>query len=553
MSRFVVRDKVLLIAFLVASLPLLALMAFSLPTNHDEYQYISAAELSRNGELYGDFFYSQTPYYAILLGWLIELFAPDGNGVLVASRSLTLVWAALFLFVLMFVLVRIAKDTLLSVALCTVVLTSTLLDLPLRTARNDMMPLALATLALALVVYATDSTNGRTRSFVHLMAGALLSAAVCTKQSYIFVVIAFAAYAVIPLRTKFLYQLRTAALPMAVGGIVAAIPASLTVFRHLQNFMYSNGEFHQTSHLMWHYGKTSIGIGFRIRKVIVVLMDPAVLVLCVMAAVLLAIHRRYLLASLQRCNFSPILVLTLVACLAVTISLFLASPLHPQYAAPILPFLATFVVAFYASSLPQSLAHFQVSPHSIRLSAVALSLIAVLSSLALSSAGIIPHLRALSADRYVDEGSQATWSRGKKRFITEHAQSARVHIRGALGNADKSLKIATLMPSYPIEAGFGVYEELAGSPFFYRVNDRLSSRQLRQLRGLSPRSARAWLASVHAEAVLVGYRADLEAGFVEYATLNRFKCYSVDLEGSDTTRVARLYVSQRLTRSKPDC
>lgn len=472
---------------------------------------------------------------------------------MVASRAFTFIWAVLFLLSLLSTLFRVTRDTLLSVALCTVVLISTLLDLPLRTARNDMMPLALATLALALVVHATESASGRVRSCAHLMAGALLSAAVCTKQSYLFVGIGFAAYAVIPLRTKLLYHLRTAALPMAVGGIIAAIPAAQLVSGHLENFIYSNIEFHKTLHVIWLYGRESLSMAFRLRKVVQVLMEPAVLVLCAMAALLAAIHRRHLFRSFLYSDISPILILTSVACLAVTVSLFMASPLHPQYAAPILPFLSTFVGALYASTLAQSPTRFHVSTHKIRSSAAVLSSVAVLSSLALSSAGMIPHLIRLSTGRYIDQGVGSTWGRGENRFITQHARSARVGIRGALGQPDKSLKIATLMPSYPIEAGFGVYDELAGSPFFYRVNDRLSERQLRQLRGLSPSTSAAWLASVRAEAVLVGYRADLEAGFIEYATSNGFKCYSVDLEGANRTRFARLYVSERRARGKADC
>lgn len=189
------------------------------------------------------------------------------------------------------------------------------------------------------------------------------------------------------------------------------------------------------------------------------------------------------------CNTS-VIALSLLTCLAIAASLFLASPLHPQYAAPLLPFLAALVAGLYGAvtaSQPSAAS----APRAFAYVGGALIPVAVLASLAFSSWGMLPHLRHLSANQYTAESPGEAWSQGDRTFIDEHALAARTQMRRVLGPPDKSLKVATLMSSYPVEAGFGIYSELAGAPFFYRVNERLTSEQLRQLRGLSPRTATA--------------------------------------------------------------
>ena len=76
----------------------LALMVgFSIPTNHDEFQYIAAAHLVGSERLYAEFFYSQTPYFPILLSlWLDELVhVLDSPYVL--SRAFNALWSVVFI------------------------------------------------------------------------------------------------------------------------------------------------------------------------------------------------------------------------------------------------------------------------------------------------------------------------------------------------------------------------------------------------------------------------------------------------------------------------
>jgi hypothetical protein len=549
MAYINLQAKISVASFLVVSSFLVVTVGLALPTNHDEFQYIAAAALARSGSVYKDFFYSQTPYFPVALSWIYGLVAPDH--LLVASRMFNVLWSLTFVAALLAVHLRVARHALFAVGLSTVVLLCPLLDLPLRTARNDMMPLALATLALAVVVYSTGSDSQKVRSAGYLVTGILLSAAVCTKQSYAFVALAFAIHALIPLRTSFIDQVRTTAFPQAFGGLAAALPAVWIASQQLENFVYSIGEFHQTLHLAFR-GEETPSFVDRSRIVLDVLIDPALLLLGALGAGLLAIQGFKLTRALLTHEIARTLLLTLLAAFAVTVSLFFANPLHKQYAAPLLPFLSTFVAALYNWCITSSRESF-IRQRVLRSLGVALIPLAILSSLGLSSRGMLPHLWRLSQHRYTAESTEAPWSRGEKVFIMEHANAVRAQMHRVLGEQNRSLRIATLMPSYPLDAGYGIYAELSGPPFFYRANDHLSSEQRRQLRGISPTTSAAWLNSVRAEAVLVGYDPRLEVQFLEYAISKNFKCYRIDLEGAHMARVARLYVSPILTHSPPSC
>ena len=98
-----------------------------------------------------------------------------------------------------------------------------------------------------------------------------------------------------------------------------------------------------------------------------------------------------------------------------------------------------------------------------------------------------------------------------------------------LGVPSEHLKIATLMPIYPIEAGFGIHRELASPPFFFRTNDDLARDELERLVGIGPSTVEAWLHANNVRAVLTGYDTRLELGFRAYATTRNMACFRLDL------------------------
>jgi hypothetical protein len=102
-------------------------------------------------------------------------------------------------------------------------------------------------------------------------------------------------------------------------------------------------------------------------------------------------------------------------------------------------------------------------------------------------------------------------SAGDGAWVGAHAARVEARLREVLGPPRRDLRIATIMNIYPAGAGFGVYRELAGAPFFYQTNDRIAPVQLRRLVGTSPRLAPAWLAEAEVQVVLVGYMVQLDA------------------------------------------
>ena len=352
MSGLNTRAKLGLISFFAILVALMMFVSLYSPTNHDEYQYIAAAYLSRDLSLYSDFFYGQTPYFPVVLGKLSAAFTTDGTGVFVVSRMFNLFWSVVFVGSLLFALLSISRSALVSVILCFFVLTSELMLFSLRTARNDMMPLALVTVALAVIQSISHHRKNR-----HILAngivGALLSAAVCTKQSFIFVLVPFAIYALIPFRQKLNRQLRTVVIPMAVGGLLAAIPAIWMALRDLENFIYSNGEYHRTLHAIMFYGTEDPGLFRRLTRMMQVLTEPSLITLSIIGPVCILSRFPRSVAELLKNEFAPILTLAFLVCFFVSVSLFLANPLWPQYAAPLLPFLAALVASIYRiSNLP---------------------------------------------------------------------------------------------------------------------------------------------------------------------------------------------------------
>lgn len=549
-----INDKIILITSSIIFIIMISIISLSLPTNHDEYQYIAAAYLSQDQYLYTDFFYSQTPYFPVSLGYVYSIFATDGSGIFVVSRLFNLFWSVLFATSLLIIIFQITRKALVSVTICALVMMSELIEFSLRTARNDMMPLALVTIALLLTKCAITERTSNRQFGTHLAVGALLSAAVCTKQSFIFVILPFAIHALLPFKRRLFDQLRLAALPMAIGAFLAAVPALWMALQNLDNFIYSNGEFHQTMHAVAFYGTAEPGFYQKLTQMKNVLSDPSLILLSFLVPFFIIANHPRSPKEILNHELAPLLLLTLMVCICISASLLLADPLWPQYAAPILPFLASFLAIIVRMSNLSFGVIAKIAPLRLTL-LIAITVPAVLlSSFALSNHGVLPHLWGMLQNSDVFRAEAHPQEGGAKIWITEHTRGARHDIQRALGKPDKTLKIATLLSPYPLEAGFGIYNELAGSPFFYWVNDTLPVEKRARLRGVSPDTVASWLHKIDAKAVLVGYnKTEIESGFVEYATSNEFLCYNVDLDGSGETRNARLYVRPDVGRGKPDC
>jgi len=182
---------------LAAALALvLILLAFARPLDHDESQYIAAAELARHGLVYRDFAYLQTPLQPLLFAPLAALFGQ------LAYPGLRLVNALLGVAAVALVHRgcraagadrRTAMIAAGGFACCDIFLFSAAV------ARNDMLPAALFAAAVALMVRQARGTGSAAAA---VTIGLLLSAATAAKLSYAVPAIAYGGLALIDRRHR---------------------------------------------------------------------------------------------------------------------------------------------------------------------------------------------------------------------------------------------------------------------------------------------------------------------------------------------------------------
>lgn len=534
------------------------LLGLSLPTNHDEYQYVAAGHLFARARIYAEYFYSQTPFYPAALSawlWATDGVVPSGY---VSARLFTIAWSLIYVVALLHALLRLSPSRLLAVAILAAVFCVDIMRLPLRVARNDMMPLALTAVALAVLVEACllDTARRRLRAALHLLAGLLIAAAVGTKQSYAIVAVTAVAYALaaphLPLRDRW----RSQVLPMAIGGAAGAIPMLVIVAAAPASFLYAVSEYHATHHLWWAAPTAAEEAVFRsvANRAYVVFRgfaNPPLAALglgflACMAAVA-ASGRRALAPDLR-----PLWSILLLAALTVAVGIpafLVPAVLHGQYLAPVLPFVAVCAAAGAALSAEVARGRARAGVRRwMHLWAVFAFAGALAYGLFLPGSGPLALLRAMALDNVRDD--RAAW-------MTEHARRVDARLQEVLGPPRRELRIATIMNAYPVSAGFGIHRELASAPFFYQTNDRLPPGQVVALAGTSPRLARDWLRREDVQAVLLGYDPLLEMPFLAHARESGFLCFRVDLRGGQADVVlpaaGQLWVAPALARTRPDC
>jgi hypothetical protein len=529
-------------------------VGLSVPTNHDESQYLSAAYLSLNLEIYKDFFYSQTPYYAILLGRAISAFDFFGFSPLVAGRIFNALWSCVFFLSLATALTLTSPRTLLNSGILICALASSFLDVPIRTARNDMMPLALTTLALAVFMRSMKlpPNLGKENVIAHFVAGIFLGMAVCSKQSYAFIALGFGIYAaffsISGIRFGMLYK----ALPLALGGIVSALPALAMILPAIDNFTYSTAEFFLgTAHAQWDTSlaersiEASNPLAARANRLLRILRDKPFLALVagMVFTCMFHLYQRTIAETLRGPRTRDVLILCALCAALVLLSCTLARPVHRQYLAPLIPFFAVGLAALTSAART-------------RLQGILTSVILLLGILfnIVVLEGPLGSLRAMVSGKRDAAATDWRLPVGTNTWIATHAHQVRTRLHEVLGSANPTLNIATLMSEYPLDAGFGIYPEFAGAPFFFRSNDELPLERLKQLVGTAPRALRSWLTEHQVTAILVGYdEASLEEGFLEYARASNFACFSVSMQGAYHITHGQLLVARHLARVAPDC
>jgi hypothetical protein len=107
-----------------------------------------------------------------------------------------------------------------------------------------------------------------------------------------------------------------------------------------------------------------------------------------------------------------------------------------------------------------------------------------------------------------------------------------LRIRNQIRLEDRNLPVATLRPVYPIEAGLGIYPELAGGLFVYRVADWLTPEQREHYHTTSPHVVERLLNERPPGAILVGFYPDYpglpETPLIEYAESHEYRKVRID-------------------------
>jgi hypothetical protein len=520
--------------------------ALDVTAHHDEYQYFTAAMLWPDLALYRDFHYSQTPYFPVALSWWIG--ATGGDSPYLAAKIFNLAWSVIFILTLWSLTRWISRSGLIATLITFAVTASPILSMVLVVVRNDIMAVSLGMAGLALVLLASDrEKSGRARTLA-LFGGVFLALATGTKQSFVILPLSAVVFTLfLSSAGAFRHRILDLFLPLVLGGIAGSLPAIALALVEWPNFLFATAEFHLTAHAEWsrrHSQSEFSGTVLSFLRLAKYMINGSNVFLAVVMATGLCLAlpnlaRSPLFSRSTREGRAMLLALTGIA--FGTPLMLTATPLHVHYTAPLLLFQAIGCAAAAHALWGQ------VATPTGR------AVYLLTAGLIVAGVAVFAFLNPRPTGHPVHDGAyhRVFQEAGTPDQAFASARMARIRaaFHDILGPADPELCFATLMPLYPLEAGYNVYPQFAGSPFFYKVNDMYEPNRLRDLNGLAPGEVYDWLGEVDARALLIGFDADLEGGFREYAQDHGFQAFEIDLrDGHDygdkeQEPIARLLVS----------
>lgn len=465
---------------------ILLLTSFTLTRgyNHDEEQFLAAARLTLDGAIYRDFIHLQPPYYVELLGAIYRLLGLE-HGFFFTARLINLLATLAACLALWHRADRAPGPGFATIALF---ITCTAIQPGIDSARNDMMPCALALWGASLVM--GELTAPRCRSREILLAGILLAAAVGIKLSYAFAPLAVALYLA--------WKRPRLLVPLIAGGVVGTLPMLLFIPAGWEGFKAGVFDYHRVTPMLWHaemglshYFGLEYLAEFLNRRV---LTDATLAALLLLATCLFAGRRNPDIARAMREGHNGLTLLLLLGALVFGL---LPRPPYIQYFQPF--------AAFAIFSLPAcwvSLAGF--APMRRALLSAALLVGCLPGGLVMLAT--VPKL--LTPDKWM---------------VNRVAQTGH-SIRDLLAARGLTGPVATLSPIPVLEAGLSIYPELATGPFFYRTGDRLTAQAITALKGVSRQTLPELLATRPPAAILVGRETGpLETPFIDYAQKHGFQ------------------------------
>ncbi|MBS0409182.1 MAG: phospholipid carrier-dependent glycosyltransferase [Proteobacteria bacterium] len=457
-------------AVFLAAAAAMALLALTLPVDHDEGQYVAAALASASGlRPYADYVYLQTPLQPLLTAPIAEV----ARGSVVLALRLANAAAGAGILALVFQIQRGLGVERRRAAAATALLGACyIFQFACGVARNDALAALAEMVALAVALRALETR----RAFgLWVVAGLALGAAVSLKLSY---ALPAAAAGLFVVQAVWARRLGWRALGgLILGGLAGGAPYLWALASAPRAVLYDTVLYHQTAPRAWY-----AAIGQAGRLGVLAKVPDSLLALAVGPAleVLVAVAIITLLRWRERTDASPRRRLIEVMALAGLAAALAPAPTQRQYFLPLLPCL--FILwgigeSGLARALPWRRALAGAVAAGALIGAGRVTYLVTDSVLRIAR-GAAPPILALQADgRWV---------------------GARLRAAGAKG------AIATPSPQAAADSGYDLDPRLAAGPFFYRTGDLTSDADQARLKALSPRTLAAGLDAAPPAAILVG-------------------------------------------------
>lgn len=458
----------------------------------DETMFLPPAILLQDFRLYEQLFYNHLPYSA----WLFRgahMLLPD-LGLVAAGRVTVFAAWLLLLGTAGWLGWRLTRSAAVAVFCAVSLLTADiLLGQTGMAATNNLLPLPFVLLGLGLIALSlTEHVLSFPRLFI---AGMMLSIAAGLKVSAAAVipVVAIACF-VLPRAMPLRDRARRVALPVALGGLIGALPLIWLALTIPGRFFAQILRYHTGPHVAYWQANSrlepdlALSLGAKLRLAQTLWLSGASLLALFVMLLALTLARR-------RLTGAEAMVAAATACSG--IMAFVPSPSFPQYYAPPLigvPLLTALLVARLDAGGRRHL------------------LPGVLVACGLMLALAAPRL-AIGLAALQHPGDLASTR------VVAGARDLAVAITGDDPTYDSPAvgPVATLSPLYPLQAGLRIYPELAAGPFAYRVAD-VTPPDLRALYPMAgPADLEALFRAIPPAAILTGFDPVLERPLVDYA------------------------------------
>ena len=451
--------------------------------NHDSEQYVFAAYLMESLNIYQDFVYLHPPYFPVLLSSIFYFI--DGEYFLYA-RLCVFVFSFATVFVVLAMTRRITGDLSIATAFAVIVSLSPIFLWASQQARNDMTACFFCVLAIWLIFEALSANKfGKVLFF---LGGFCVAISVGTKITYAFVPVIVVVYVLIRAGGTLSENIRTATVPLVLGGGASSIPIIYFAVRAWDNFLFEVYQFHLAAPHDWYDRNGLREMLNRFKEAIVVknFLFSDVLLICfvfIFFVMLVVLREKNFHTFVRDFNdkhgflFVLLFVVGLPFCM-------IPLPSYEPYFLPMIPLIVLCTSVFYATSGA-------VLADTRGQLVLALTVVVALNGL--------PAL-ARDAWRGVD---------GDRRMTTRVHRTA-TEIRNALESRGIVGKVATLSPIRVIDAGVPVYREFASGPFLFRSGNLYSPEKLHALHALSPETLDEFLDNDPPAAILTGFE---QAGF----------------------------------------